>query len=63
MEVTLETTSRHPSLVGTIRRFGTEGVLYEVLKEVDEKSVLIHVLDTAEETLYSKADAQNDPTE
>jgi hypothetical protein len=51
------------SLVGTIRRFGKNGVLYEVLRQVDDASVLIHVLDTDEETLYPIADALKDPNE
>jgi hypothetical protein len=52
-----------PSLVGTIRRFGKNGVLYEVLRQVDENSVMIHVLDTNEEVIYPTADALKDPNE
>jgi hypothetical protein len=52
-----------PPLLGTIRRFGKNGVLYEVLRQVDENSVMIHVLDTNEEAIYPMADALNDPNE
>jgi hypothetical protein len=51
------------SLVGTIRRFGKDGTLYEVLRQVDDVSVMIHVLDTEEETTYPLADALTDPNE
>jgi hypothetical protein len=49
------------SLVGTVRRFGKNGTLYEVLRRVDDASVMIHVLDTQEETLYPIAAALRDP--
>ena len=49
------------SLVGTVRRFGKNGVLYEVLRQVDDISVMIHVLDTHEETQYPIAAALRDP--
>ena len=49
------------SLVGTVRRFGKNGVLYEVLRQVDDTSVMIHVLDTHEETQYPIAAALRDP--
>ena len=52
-----------PSLVGAIRRFGKNGVLYEVLRQVDDASVIIHVLDTDEETTYPAADVLQDPNE
>ncbi len=63
----METDIRGTSLlarpkVGAVHRFGTNGVLYEVLREVDDRSVLIRVLDTNEETLYPIADVRNDPT-
>jgi len=50
------------SIVGTVHRFGKNGVLYEVLREVDDTSVMIRVLDTNEETRYSITDVQKDPT-
>jgi hypothetical protein len=51
------------SLVGTIRRFGKNGVLYEVLRQVNDASVMIRVLDTDEETSYPVSDALKDPNE
>jgi AAA+ ATPase superfamily predicted ATPase len=51
------------SLVGTIRRFGKNGVLYEVVRQIDVDSILIRVLDTDEETTYPAADALQDPQE
>ncbi len=56
-------TSVGGGLVGSVRRFGQNGVLYEVLREVDKDSVLIHVLDTKEETAYPIRDALQDPNE
>ncbi len=50
-------------LVGSIRRFGSYGVLYEVLKEIDEKSARIRVLETGEETAYPIKDIATDPVE
>ena len=52
-----------PSLVGTIHRFGKNGVLYEVLRQVNDASVIIHVLDTNEETIYPAAEVLQDPNE
>ena len=51
------------SLVGTVHRFGENGVLYEVVRPVDDSSVMIRVLDTGEETAYSVAEVRRDPTE
>ncbi|MEK6863622.1 MAG: hypothetical protein AABW53_02900 [Nanoarchaeota archaeon] len=51
------------SLVGTVHRFGEKGVLYEVVRPVDNSSVMIRVLDTGEETAYPVADVRRDPTE
>mgnify|MGYP003394664799 CR=1 FL=1 len=51
------------SLVGAVRRFGENGVLYEVVRPVDDSSVMIRVLDTGEETSYSVADVCRDPSE
>lgn len=48
---------------GSIRRFGAAGVLYEVLREVDEKFALIRVIETGEETKYPLSAIENDPTE
>jgi hypothetical protein len=57
----VEAEKRPSLLVGTVRRFGTNGTLYEVLRQVDDTSVLIHVLDTQEETRYPIAAALRDP--
>jgi hypothetical protein len=60
----LQTPSR-PSghaLIGSVRRFGPDGVLYEILKIFDDRRALIRVIDTGEETAYSIADILNDPT-
>lgn len=51
------------SLVGSVRRFGEKGVLYEVVRPVDDSSVIIRVLDTGEETTYSVAEVRKDPSE
>jgi hypothetical protein len=42
-----------PSLVGHVRRFSPHGVLYEIVKILDDKRALIRVIDTGEETPYS----------
>ncbi|MGF1601114.1 MAG: DUF5397 family protein [Thermosynechococcaceae cyanobacterium] len=54
-------------LVGSIRRFGSQGITYEVLG-IEEHSnngsvVKIHIFETGEETDYSLEDALNDPQE
>jgi len=51
------------SIIGSVHRFGKSGVLYEVLKNVDETSALIRVIETAEETTYPIAEILRDPTE
>ena len=51
-----------PSLVGTVRRFGPHGVLYEIVKILDEKRALIRVLDTGEEAAYSVDKILADPS-
>lgn len=63
MKTETEKQSASTSLVGTIRRFGKDGVLYEVLRQVDDKSVMIRVLNTHEETQYPTVEALNDPDE
>jgi hypothetical protein len=47
--------------VGVIRRFGTDGVLYEVLRVMDAQTVMIRVLTTGEETTYPIAHVLTDP--
>lgn len=52
-----------PSLVGRVRRFGPYGVLYEVVKILDDKRALIRVIDTGEETPYLLDKILADPTD
>lgn len=51
------------SLVGHVRRFGPYGVLYEVVRILDDKRALIRVIDTGEETPYSLDKILADPTD
>ena len=51
------------ALVGTVRRFGPHGVLYEIIRVLDDKSALIRVIDTGEETPYSLDKIIADPTD
>ena len=48
-------------LVGTVRRFGTFGVLYEIVRRINDTSMWIKVLDTGEELAYPTAKIQLDP--
>jgi hypothetical protein len=50
-----------PELVGTIRRFGPHGVLYEIVRILDDKRAFIRVLDTGEETSYPLGKLLSDP--
>ena len=50
-------------VAGSVHRFGRDGVLYEVLREVDDRSALIRVIETGEEMTYPITDIQADPTE
>jgi len=52
-----------PSLVGHVRRFGPHGVLYEVVRILDDKRALIRVIDTGEETPYLLDKILVDPTD
>jgi hypothetical protein len=52
-----------PSLVGRVRRFGPQGVLYEVLEILDDGRARIRVLDTGEETSYSLDKIIADPVD
>jgi len=47
--------------LGDIRRFGPDGVLYEIIGEAKDSRVRIRVLDTGEETFYPLARALSDP--
>lgn len=51
------------SIAGSVHRFGRDGILYEVLREVDDRSALIRVIETGEETAYPIVDILADPTE
>lgn len=53
--------SKAPTFVGTIRRFGPHGILYEVLELVDRERALIRVLETGEETTYPIDSVAADP--
>lgn len=59
----VETGAHTFSFAGSVHRFGPDGVLYEVLREVDDRSALIRVIETGEETKYPIADIAADPTE
>ena len=50
-------------IAGSIHRFGRNGILYEVLREVDENVALIRVLETGEETKYPIKEILADPAE
>ena len=50
-------------LIGTYRRFGHEGIVYQVLEALDDETLKIRVLETEEETDYPIEDAVQDPTE
>lgn len=63
MKVDTKKSPLSQSLVGTLHRFGKNGVLYQVLREVDGTSALIRVLETGEETTYPIADIKDDPNE
>jgi hypothetical protein len=51
------------ALVGHVRRFGSHGVLYEVVTILDDKCALVRVIDTGEETPYSLEKILADPTD
>jgi hypothetical protein len=56
-------TSTPLSLLGHVRRFGPHGVLYEVVKILDDKLALIRVIDTGEDAPYSLEKILADPTD
>lgn len=51
------------SVIGSYRRFGEAGPVYQVTGTLDESLVTIHVLETEEETPYPLAQALADPKE
>jgi hypothetical protein len=52
-----------PELVGTVRRFGRHGVLYEIVRMIDDKRALVRVLETGEETPYPLDKILADPAD
>jgi hypothetical protein len=58
-----EKESAKPPLIGSVRRFGEKGVLYEIVRPIDDATMTIRVLDTGEETSYPIADILRDPSE
>lgn len=53
--------SRQQTYLGWIRRFGSRGVLYEVIALLPPNDVRIRVISTGEEATYRVADLLNDP--
>jgi len=51
------------TLVGHVRRFGSHGVLYEVVTILDDKHALVRIIDTGEETPYSLEKILADPAD
>jgi hypothetical protein len=51
----------HEIALGEVRRFGPDGVLYEIKRKAPDGRLLICVLDTGEETFYPLAKALEDP--
>jgi hypothetical protein len=56
-------TTAASSIIGSIHRFGPDGVLYEVIEKQSATTALIRVLETEEELSYPFADIHRDPTE
>jgi hypothetical protein len=52
-----------PALVGKVRRFGPDGVLYEIVRILDDQKALIRVIETGEETTYPLAKIIADPAD
>ena len=52
-----------PALIGQVRRFGKNGILYEVIAIEDADTVKIRVIETGEETGYDLADLMLDPSD
>jgi hypothetical protein len=57
----IQNTASHTDIIGSVRRFGPHGVLYEVLKLLDDQRALIRVIDTGEETPYALSKISADP--
>jgi hypothetical protein len=61
LAMNIQTPAPHTGVVGSVRRFGPHGVLYEVLKILDDQRALIRVMDTGEETPYALSKISADP--
>jgi len=48
-------------LVGTLRSFGEDGPVYQVLRSVDERTLNVVVVETGETLDYPLAQALEDP--
>jgi hypothetical protein len=51
------------TLIGSVRRFGPHGVLYQVVKVLDDDRAMIRVIETGEETPYSLTKILADPAD
>ena len=51
------------NIIGTYRRFGDAGVVYQILDMLSDDTVKIRVLETDEETSYPLSKVLTDPTE
>jgi hypothetical protein len=58
----VQTTVPPAALVGSVPRFGPHGVLYQVIRILDDQRALIRILDTGEETPYALTKILADPT-
>lgn len=56
-----EYATKKQNIIGTLRRFGEMGIVYQVLAIIDDSFVKIRVLDTNEETSYPLEEAFLDP--
>ena len=51
------------AIIGSYRRFGEVGTVYQIIDKLDNDTVKIHVLETEEETSYPIKFALKDPQE
>jgi hypothetical protein len=57
----IQTPAPRAGVVGSVRRFGPHGVLYEFIAILDDERALIRVIDTGEETPYALSKISADP--
>jgi len=50
-------------IIGSVRRFGPDGILYEIKSVIDESSVLVRVIETGEEVIYPADAVHQDPAD